>query len=298
MPIPDFQTIMLPLLRQTSNGQEHLFRDLVAALEDEFHLTPEERAEMLPSGGQRLFRNRVGWARFHLVKANLLDAPRRGIVRITDRGRQVLAQNPSRVDMSLLSGFAEYREFRAAAGSSDDGETDVRPDETQTPEEAIEAAYARHREALASELLERIRSGSPGFFEELVVRLLKKMGYGDAASVTGRSGDEGIDGIIKEDRLGLDVIYVQAKRWENTVGRPQIQQFTGALHGRRARKGVFITASAFSREARDYVEHIDPRIVLIDGHELAELMIDHNVGVSPETSYELKRIDSDFFLEA
>ena len=300
MAIPDFQSVMLPLVRAASDGQEHVFGDLVAHLADEFHLTAAERAQLLPSGGQQLFRNRVGWARFHLVKAKLLDATRRGVVRITERGLRTVASPPRRIDIPFLMQFPEYQEFRAAAAPEEPDEPPA-TEQTQTPEEAIDAAYIRKREALVSELLERIRGSSPDFFEALVVRLLVAMGYGgsirDAASVRGKPGDEGIDGVIKEDKLGLDIIYVQAKKWENTVGRPQIQQFAGALHGQRARKGVFITASTFSRDARDYVAHIDPRIVLIDGHELAELMIDHNVGVTLERIYELKRVDSDFFLE-
>jgi restriction system protein len=300
MAIPDFQTIMLPLMQWVQDGKEHTSGEVIEALATAFKLTPEDRSELLPSGRQQRFNNRVHWARTHLAKAGLLSAPRRGVMQITDAGRELLASPPSRIDLNVLSRYPEFEEFRKATSVVEGGDGGA-PGVTvaQTPEEAMERAYQSKREAFAIELLDRIKAASPAFFESLVVQLLVAMGYGgsiqDAASVVGKSGDEGIDGIIKEDRLGLDVIYVQAKKWEAAVGRPVIQQFAGALHGQRARKGVFITTSTFSKEARDYVSHIDPRIVLIDGRELASMMIDHNVGVTQERVYELKRVDSDFF---
>jgi restriction system protein len=303
--IPDFQTLMLPLLRQLADGREHAFADLVEALSEEFDVTPSERRQLLPSGGYPVMRNRVGWARTYLRKAELIESTRRGYCRITERGGSVFAEGPGRIDISFLQRFPEFRKFRA---HRHDRPT---PDESatrtldasaiETPEEAMEEAHQRLREDLEAELLLQVQSCSPSFFERLVVELLVQMGYGgtlrDAGQAVGRSGDGGIDGIIKEDRLGLDLIYLQAKRWEGTVGRPEIQRFAGALQGHRARKGVFITTSEFTREAEDYVKAIDPKLVLIDGSTLARLMIDHGVGVSTERSYEVKKIDSDYFSE-
>lgn len=303
MPIPDFQTIMLPLLTFARDGAEHTLRETIDALADEFQLTVEERNTLLPSGQQAVFDNRVGWARTYLKKAGLLESTRRGYYRITNRGQQVLRQNPPRIDIAFLRRFPEFIEFqRTTQLSSDDirneNEEDSKP---RTPEETIETAYQKLRESLAAELLQLIKERSPSFFERLVIDLLIKMGYGgtrkDAGEALGKTGDGGIDGIIKEDRLGLDIIYIQAKRWDNVVGRPEIQKFAGALQGQRARKGVFITTSTFSQEALDFASRIDSKIVLIDGSTLAQLMIDHNVGVTTVAAYELKRVDSDYFTE-
>lgn len=303
MPIPDFQTIMLPLLTFARDGAEHTLRETIDALAEEFQLTVEERNTLLPSGQQAVFDNRVGWARTYLKKAGLLESTRRGYYRITDRGQQVLRQNPPRIDSTFLRRFPEFIEFqRTTQLSTDDirneNEEDSKP---RTPEETIETAYQKLRESLAAELLQLIKERSPSFFERLVIDLLIKMGYGgtrkDAGEALGKTGDGGIDGIIKEDRLGLDIIYIQAKRWDNVVGRPEIQKFAGALQGQRARKGVFITTSTFSQEALDFASRIDSKIVLIDGSTLAQLMIDHNVGVTTVAAYELKRVDSDYFTE-
>jgi restriction system protein len=247
----------------------------------------------------------VAWAKVYLVQAGLLTATRRGHVRISDRGRGVLQHSPDRIDIKFLGQFAEFREFRSSrAESSDDSGGRFQkepPSETETPEEALEDAHLLLRASLAIELLLRIKSASPDFFERLVVELLLKMGYGgsrsDAGQAVGKAGDEGIDGIISEDRLGLDVVYLQAKRWEGTVGRPEIQKFVGALHGKRARKGVFITTGSFSADGIAYVEHIEPRVVLVDGRRLAELMIDFEVGVTTIRTFHVKRIDSDYFDE-
>jgi restriction system protein len=304
MAIPDFQTVMLPLLRVAADGAEHSKRESVEALASEFGLTDEERHELLPSGRQATFDNRVAWAATYLKKAGLLESTRRAHFRITDRGRSVLSENPSRVDMKLLERFPEYLEFRSRR-SSNGGPTAAaveEPADEQTPEEAIESGYQRIRGELADEILQQIMACSPAFFEQLVIDLLVRMGYGgtrkDAGQAVGRSGDGGIDGIIKEDRLGLGVIYLQAKRWEGAVGRPEIQKFVGALQGQRARRGVFITTSSFTKEAVQYTAMIENKVVLIDGEMLAQLMIDHGVGVSSVATYEVKRVDSDYFAEA
>lgn len=279
-------------------------RDTVNALADSFKLTETERAELLPSGQQHTFDNRVNWAVSYMKHAGLLEYLRRGVFRITERGAQVLGQKPARIDIKFLAQYPEFNEFRSGSRRERNGHVSpdtLDQDTQQTPEERLEDGYQRIRLELAQELLGRIIGCSPGFFERLVVELLVKMGYGgsrkDAGEAIGRSGDEGIDGIIKEDRLGLDTIYIQAKRWQGTVGRPDIQRFTGALMGQRAKKGIFITTSVFSREAREYAGNIDSKIVLIDGEQLAQLMIDHDVGVSTATVYEIKRIDTDYFLE-
>ncbi len=299
MPIPDFQTIMLPLLRCTSDGNEHSIQELVNDLAEQFSLTKDELDALLPSGKQTVFYNRVGWARTYLAKAGLLEMSRRSFYRITERGKQVLASNPPRIDMRFLEQFPEYLEFREREGSRRRQKETTPGAEEKTPEEILEDAYQEIRDGLAQELLSLIKQSSPSFFERLVVELLVKMGYGgsrrDAARAVGQVGDEGIDGIIDEDRLGLDTIYIQAKKWDNVVGRPEIQKFVGALMGKRAKKGIFITTSSFSAEAVNYVSSIDAKIVLIDGKRLAELMIDYDVGVTTVTTYQLKRVDSDYF---
>ncbi len=303
---------MLPLLRLASDGKEHRFRDAIEALAGHFGLTDAERAEMLPSGTAALFDNRVGWARTYLKQAALLDSPKRGLFRINDRGRKLLAQQPQRIDISVLDQYEEFRQFRSRRKDASTNTLDDAPvsqklgnvatsasAEQQTPEDLLATAYRRLRSNLELEIIEQIKAASPAFFERLVIDLLVAMGYGgsrqDAGRAIGKSGDGGIDGIIKEDKLGLDVVYIQAKRWEGTVGRPEIQKFAGALQGQRASKGVFLTTSTYSREAVEYAGVISSKIVLIDGEQLASLMIDHNVGVSTMGMYELKRIDNDYF---
>lgn len=303
MAIPDYQTVMLPLLQYAGDGQEHSLRETIDALAEAFSLTEDERKELLPSGRQRVFDNRVGWARTYMSKAGLLQTTRRSHFEISSRGRQVLAAKPDRVDVKFLDQFEDFREFRALKGTRSTGaaNTATAAEQETTPEEALESAYLRLRDSLAADVLQQVKSSSPSLFENLVVELLLKMGYGgsrrDAGRAIGRSGDEGIDGIIKEDRLGLDIIYIQAKRWEAGVGRPEVQKFAGALQGQRAKKGIMITTSSFSAEARDYVSKIESKIVLIDGEHLAGLMIDHNLGVSPVASYEVKKVDTDYFTE-
>ena len=302
MAIPDYQTCMLPFLRHLGDEKEHSLRDTEEALAEFFKLTSAERAELLPSGQQGIFKNRIGWARTYLKKAALLESPRRGVFKITRRGVETLASNPPRIDAKFLAQWPEFVEFRdISKPGSEPVQTTELPLAQSTPEEVIELAYQGLREQLAQELLSRILSCSPTFFEQLVVELLVKMGYGgsrrDAGERIGQSGDGGIDGIIKEDRLGLDTIFIQAKRWQGSVGRPEIQKFVGALQGQRARKGVFITTSAYTSEAIDYASRIDTKVVLIDGRQLAALMMDFDVGVSVSASYEVKRIDSDYFEE-
>ena len=303
MAIPDYQACMLPILRFLGDRQEHSLREAEESLAQHFGLTPAEQAALLPSGQQAIFKNRVGWARTYLKKAALIESPKRGVFRITARGLETLTLNPTRIDSKFLEQWPEFIEFRDAAKPNGAPLQHLEtPLAGMTPEEAIEQAHQSMREQLAQELLTRVLACSPTFFEQIVVELLVKMGYGgsrrDAGERVGQSGDGGIDGIIKEDRLGLDVIYLQAKRWQGTVGRPEIQKFVGALQGHRARKGVFLTTSNYSAEAVDYASRIETKVVLIAGKELAELMIDFNIGVSVATSYVVKRVDSDYFEEA
>ncbi|MBC7362509.1 MAG: restriction endonuclease [Candidatus Aminicenantes bacterium] len=303
MAIPDFQSIMLPLLRYLSDEKEHHMLDVHDALAKEFGLTEEELKELLPSGQDSVFRNRVGWARTYLKKAGLIEPTRRGYYKITERGKKVLEEKPSKIDIKYLTRFPEFIEFRETRREREKASENEIIDQSNllSPEETIERAYQAMIKDLAEELLQYVKKCSPAFFEKLVVDLLLSMGYGgtkkDAGEAIGRSGDEGIDGIIKEDRLGLDIVYIQAKRWENPVSRPEIQKFAGALQGQRAKKGIFITTSSFTKEARDYAEKIDSKIVLIDGEKLAELMIEHNIGVSLVSSYQIKKIDQDYFSE-
>lgn len=295
---------MLPLLKLAADGKEHKVREAIEDLADSFALTEDERKELLPSGGQATFDNRVGWARTYMKKAGLLESPQRGYFKITDRGIQALKMNPEQVNVKFLEQYPEFLEFKTKGKTKSTApEPDTTsPAEKRTPREAIEDAYVTIRSGLVSELLEQVMQSSPSFFERLVVDLLVRMGYGgsrqEAGKAIGGSGDEGIDGIINEDRLGLEVVYIQAKRWKNPVGRPEIQKFVGALHGKNARKGIFIATSDFTKEARNYVEGLQDKVVLIDGDTLANLMIDHSAGVALEEAYEIKRIDSDYFNEA
>ena len=301
MTIPDYQTLMLPLLKFVGDKREHSLWETIDKLAAQFNLTDRERRELLSSGRQAVFDNRVGWARTYMKKAGLIESTRRGYFRITNRGVNVLKQNPPKIDVRFLFDFEEFRQFKTFRRERPIRPREIEEEPERTPEEALESAYQNLRNELANELLQQIKTSSPSLFEKIVVELLVEMGYGgsrkDAGEAIGRVGDEGIDGIIKEDRLGLDIIYIQAKRWGNTVGRPEIQRFAGALQGQRARKGIFITTSNFSREAHDYASSIDSKIVLIDGDQLAQFMIDHNIGVSLVTNYEVKKLDSDYFME-
>lgn len=297
---------MLPLLRDLEQG-ERTGQETLDALAKHFNLTSEELAQRLPSGLAATFANRIGWAKSHLKMAGVINSTRRGVYELTERGNELLSDNPQRVTLALLNKFPEYVAFRTGqregGGRSSNGSVaspvDVSSPEVRTPSDLIAEGFTLLRNTLVSELRQRIASMHPSSFEQLVVDLLKAMNYGgpqfDAGLVVGRGGDEGIDGIIKEDRLGLETIYVQAKRWQGTVGRPEIQKFAGALQGQRARKGVFITASTFSEDARKYVNSIQSTIVLIDGAQLAELLIEHDVGVAIESTLVIKKVDSDYF---
>ena len=301
MSIPVYQEITLPLLQLLGDEQEHSLRQAIDSLTGQFKLTQEEQRELLPSGRQAVFDNRVGWARTYMKKAGLIESTRRGFFRITDRGLGVLEQKPARIDVKFLERFDEFRAFKA---SRREKPTESREQEPEaTPEEELANAYEDLKNSLAGELLQQLKATSPAQFENMVIDLLVAMGYGGSrkeavrAMAVGRSGDEGIDGIINEDRLGLDVIYVQAKKWDSTVGRPEIQKFAGALQGQHAKRGIFITTSNFSKEAVDFASRVDNKIVLIDGDTLVQHMIDHNVGVTPSVNYEVKKIDLDYFTE-
>jgi restriction system protein len=267
-----------------------------------FGLSSEEREDLLPSGTQPVFTNRVAWACIYLQRAGLLERPRRGRYRITERGGSVLKEKPGKIDIKYLQEFPEFikfREIKKQEKEQPDGNDEE--EKVTSPEETLESAYQELKHNLATDIVQTLKDCSSQFFERLVIDVLLKMGYGgsrkEAGEAIGRAGDEGIDGIIKEDKLGLDIIYIQAKRWDSTVGRPEIQKFAGALQGQRARKGIFITTSDFSKDAIQYVNNIDSKIILIDGRRLAELMIEHNVGVSTVASYQIKKIDSDYFIE-
>lgn len=291
---------MLPLLKLISDQQVISMRDTTKALADEFGLTEDERGELLASGKQTVFSNRVAWARTYLKKAGLLDSPKRGYIQISQVGLDVLSNAPKKINVAYLKQFPEFLQFFQPP-SADKTSVGTTGEDNKTPDELIETAHQELIYTLSAEILQAIKKASPKFFEDLVIDLLIKMGYGgsrrEAGQAIGKSGDEGIDGIIKEDRLGLDTIYLQAKRWANTVQRPEIQKFAGALQGHQAKKGVFITTSDFSSGARGFAAKIESAIVLIDGDMLTKLMIEHNVGVSAIAAYEVKKIDSDYFIE-
>ena len=299
MAIPDFQTIMLPLLSFSGDSKEHSIREAVDFLAIEFALSNDELRELLPSGQQEIFANRVNWAKTYLKKAGLIHSTRRGYFQISERGISDLQKKPSRIDIKFLKQYREFIDGLKPHLKQDLSQEPPIQSDQATPTDSIEAAHQKLQAELAGDLLEQIRETPPSLFEKIVVELLVKMGYGgsrkDAGKAIGRSGDEGIDGIINEDKLGLDVIYIQAKRWKDTISRPEIQKFAGALQGQRAKKGIFITTSGFSKEAREFTQKIDIKIILIDGEQLAQMMIDNNVGVSVVQTYEIKRLDSDYF---
>lgn len=302
MAIPDYQSLMLPFLQALSDNQEHTLRELIDTLGDQFELTDEERQQLLPSGNQAVMVNRVGWARTYLKKAMLIEAPRRGVFFISERGKDVLASKPDRIDARYLKRFEEFLEFQNLSHQNETtSEVEKAPSEI-TPTEAIEQAHKELNAEIATELLATVKLASPQFFERLVVMLMQSMGYGGWSKASGNatqySSDGGIDGVINEDPLGLDTIYLQAKRYtDNTIGRPDVQAFAGALDMKRAKKGVFITTSKFSRDAIDFVNMIEKKIVLIDGAMLADLMLQHNLGVSVKDTYQVKTLDTDYFNE-
>jgi len=300
---------MLPVLRLAAEGCIWRVPDLAERIADEFGLTTEEREQFLPSGRQRVLHNRIHWAKFYMTKAGLLAVPTRGRFIATEAGKALLAKKPERVDVSTLMIIPAFREFYKNQGDTATDPSAMTNEEillkpaSTTPEEQIESAYQALQASLRAELLDRIAKNSPSFFEQLIVNLLVAMGYGgshkNAATQLGRSGDGGVDGVINEDRLGLDRVYVQAKRYApgNSVGRPDVQAFVGSLVGLGATKGVFVTTSAFSAQAHDFVQHLSQRVVLLDGVRLADLMIEHGIGVRTSRAIEFKRLDEDFFSE-
>jgi len=307
MAVPDYQSLMLPLLKYAAERKGEISTGQAAdALAISLDLSEEDLKQMLPSGISTTFLNRVGWAATYMKKAGLLEAARRGFYRIADRGLDVLKKNPQTINVKFLARYPEFQEFQNLKGTRSGyklkesaGVFDLT---NITPSEALEKAYENLRDELADDLLRRLKQINPAFFERIVVELLVKMGYGgsraDAGKAIGKSGDGGIDGIIKEDKLGLDVVYIQAKRWDsNAVGRPDVMQFAGALQAQKANKGIFITTSTFTNDAKNYVAQIGSKIVLIDGEHLAELMIENDVGVSTMGLYPVKKIDSDYFDE-
>ena len=301
MAIPDYQQFMLPVLNYLADGKIHQLKDITDFTADNiFKLNQSEKEELLASGRQTVVANRVGWAVTYLKKAGLIDNASRGHYLITSLGEELLKSPPEVLDTNYLKKYPSFLEFYNTNNKKDISTTNDRSEEL-TPEDMLEYASKQLKAVLEDELLQKIKACSPAFFERLVVDLLVKMGYGGSRAefgqAIGRSGDGGIDGVIKEDKLGLDIIYIQAKRWEGTVSRPEVQKFAGALQGQRANKGVFITTSDFSKEARAFVSSINSKIVLIDGKLLAELMIDHNVGTVVTHSYEVKKMDLDYFIE-
>lgn len=303
MSIPKYNEIMLPMLKELSDGKEQAVTEIKNKLASKFNLNEQELKELLPSGNQPVFENRVGWARTYLKKALLIESPKRGAVKITQRGQGVLKENLSDINASYLKRFDEFKDFQNISKEEESAKEDVLKDAESTPIELFEKSYSKILSDLKNELLDQVLSCTPSFFEKLVVDLVINLGYGGSRKEAGEAfrttGDEGIDGIIKEDKLGLDLIYLQAKRWKkgSCVGRPEIQKFAGALQGKRAKKGIFITTSYFSSEAKEFVTHIDSKIILIDGDELCRLMIESNTGLSTMSSYEIKRIDTDYFNE-
>jgi restriction system protein len=305
MAVPAFQKLLLPLLRRSNDGAEHRLPTLAPLVASDLGLNSDDLAELLPSGGQSRYRNRLAWAKVYMSRAGLLETVQRGSFRITQRGKQLLATNPSEIGLDTLRQYPEFTAFAGGSapevatgsgGAVDAGQSD------DTPEETLETAYATVRAALGQQLLAAVMAATPAFFEGLVLDLMLAMGYGgsrtDAARNIAKAGDGGIDGIISEDRLGLDFIYLQAKRWTHSVGSDEVRNFSGSLDAHGAQKGVFITTSTFTASATQYVRDVKhKKIVLIGGERLAELMIDFNVGVAPAKTFEVKRMDLEYFEE-
>ena len=304
MPVPDYQSLMAPVLSALADGGDHSLAELRTVLAERLALAEEDLQAKIPSGTP-LFANRLHWAVTYMYQAGLLSRPKRGVVRITGRGRKVAAEHPDRVDVGVLSEFPEFIEFKsrshAPRQSSQTGQPELAKSEA-TPREAVSTAVDEANTAVAAEVLDRVRQREPAFLERLVLAVLTAMGYGGAAGAAehlGKSGDEGLDGVIRQDPLGLDRIYVQAKRYgaSRAVGRPEIQEFVGALHGAQADRGIFITTSRFTPEATTYADRVAARVVLIDGAALSALMVRHNIGVQDQQRYVIKRVDEDFFEE-
>jgi len=303
MAIPSFQDFMLPMLEMLKDGKPYKMQDVKEKLAEYFNLSEEEKKMRLPSGKQEVYKNRIGWARTYLYYAGLIERLDKGVYKITERGLEILKEKPLKIDVNYLMRFPEFREFRRNKAESEIQGSQDNVQEQETPLEVLDRVYQIIKEQLAKEILERVIQRPPEFFEKLIIDLLQAMGYGgsleDAGNVTKKTSDEGIDGFIKEDKLGLDVIYIQAKRWspDRLVGRPEIQKFVGALAGFGAKKGIFVTTSDFTKEARGYIPKTDTKIVLINGQMLANLMIEYNIGVSVDVKYEIKKIDNDYFDE-
>lgn len=299
MAIPDFESIMLPLLSYVKDGKEHVMREIENHLVIHFNLNEEEKNQLKPSGGETIFHNRTHWARFYLKKAGLLIDPKRSFTKITQEGLNALKQNPQRIDIKFLMKYTQFVEFYSKKKT--DSWTQIATVEipSKTPEDMVIEGYESFRNNIEKEVIERVSSNTPEFFEYLVLELLEKMNYGVDREVLGRTGDGGIDGVIREDKLGLDEIYFQAKRWKGTIPIHQVRDFAGALLSKKSKKGIFITTSNFSKDAYDFVKSIDSKIILINGDQLARYMYDHNVGVKSDTNniYELKRINEDYFEE-
>ncbi|MCB1177466.1 MAG: restriction endonuclease [Leptospiraceae bacterium] len=306
MAIPDFQSIMLPIIKYLKDKDERSSKEIKEHISSVFKLSEKDLEVKLPSSKSiSLISNRVAWAEAHLKMAGLLESPRRGFYKITSDGLKVLKAPPEKINIKYLESFDAYKkkkeDWRNKEKEENNNSQESEEINSLTPDEMIEIGFKKIKDELSIELLKKIKEGSPKFFENLVVELLIKMGYGgsveERGTVIGKSGDEGIDGVIKEDKLGLDIIYIQAKKWEGTIGRPEIQKFVGALQGQRAKKGIFITTSSFNENSYDYISKIDIKVILINGEELANLMIDYNVGVSLKRNFEIKKIDTDFFIE-
>jgi len=297
--IPDFQTIMLPLLKTFQDGEEKTSKELREKMVSYFNISIDEQKEKIPSGKQPLYYNRVAWAIAYLKMADLISSPLRAVYKITEEGKKVLENPPEKITINFLKQFDSFSKNRNPEKDTelDDNNQIVE----KTPDELIEIGYKQVKNELSLQILNQIKDCSPYFFEKLVLDLLIKMGYGGSemanGEVTPKGSDEGIDGIIKEDKLGLDKIYIQAKKWENCVGRPEIQKFVGALQGKRAQKGIFITMSTFSKEALEYAENLDVAVILIDGKKLANYMIENELGVSLKQNYKIYNVDTDYFIE-
>lgn len=299
MSLPNYQQFLYPVLKIVQEGKGCSLKETYEPIADQLGISQEERQELLPSGRQQIYKNRIGWAKTYLIKAGLLESHKRGYFNITEKGQKVLNSGIKDITTNYLLQFESFAEFMQTKKKEET--SSYQEIEPNTPEEQIEEAIEEMNKALASDLLQYLQNASPSFFEQVVVELIVKMGYGgsikEAGEVVGKSGDEGIDGIIKEDKLGLDIIYIQAKRWETVISRPEIQKFAGALQGKRAKKGIFITTSSFSKQALEYISKIDNKIILIDGKRLANLMIENGIGVSKINTYQVNRIDTDYFLE-
>ena len=292
--VPKFEELMLPLLAELGDGGVRVGHDVFDTVAGKLALSKEDLEEVLPSGKETVFKNRIAWAGTYMFKAKLIERPKRGHLHITDRGLSVLKQQPKMINISFLERFDEFKNFKKGVAQEST--------EASTPQEDLERGFQGIAIAARDEILERLREVTPQRFEQIVIDVLVAMGYGgsheDAAQAVGKSGDEGIEGVINEDRLGLDTIYVQAKRWKSNIGRPEIQNFVGALSGKHANKGIFITTSFFTNEAKEYAKTLREKIILIDGERLVSLMYEFNVGVSIENTHYVKRVDTDYFLSS